>query len=407
MSKSNSHPLPAYQLHRPSGRARVRLTDAASGRRKDVYLGVYKSAESYAEYERVVRDWLDGGKVVERSARQARAEITADRPDPRTMTVTQLARAYWHHLRQRHPGELTGHLFNIRSTLRLLRSTAGGLPAREFGPLMLRKAQGLMIAKWKRRSVNKGVQFIRAAFRWAVGEQLVPVEVWQALQAVPGLRRGEQGVKEGKKVQAVAIGNVDAIRPRLSPQVEALVDLMLLTGARCGELVNLKLADLNTSGNIWTAELADHKGSWRGKRRMVYFGPKAQAIIKGFMADRPIDKPLFSPREAVAIQMRKRCTTGKGRRPNQKASPKMTDRAVGDVYETKAVRKAIERACDAAGIPKWSPHQLRHAAATAIRKEFGLEAAAIILGHSSATLTDGVYAERNDDRAKEVLAKIG
>ncbi|MFA7242973.1 MAG: hypothetical protein WC091_22940 [Sulfuricellaceae bacterium] len=31
--------LPAYRKHGPSGRAVVPLTDAASGRRRDVYLG--------------------------------------------------------------------------------------------------------------------------------------------------------------------------------------------------------------------------------------------------------------------------------------------------------------------------------------------------------------------------------
>lgn len=131
------------------------------------------------------------------------------------MTVTNLARAYWRHLRQRQPGPLTGYLFNIRSTLRLLRSVAGGLPAREFGPRMLRQVVALMVAKgWKRRSVNKGIQFIRAAFKWAAAEQLVKVEVWQALTAVNGLRRGEQGVAESGKVKPVPIGNVDAIRRR-------------------------------------------------------------------------------------------------------------------------------------------------------------------------------------------------
>ena len=54
----------------------------------------------------------------------------------------------------------------------------------------------------------------------------------------------------------------------------------------------------------------------------------------------------------------------------------------------------------------WSPNQLRHSAATFLRKEFGIEVARIILGHSSAAVTE-VYAELDQARAMEVMAQIG
>ena len=56
---------------------------------------------------------------------------------------------------------------------------------------------------------------------------------------------------------------------------------------------------------------------------------------------------------------------------------------------------------------RWHPHQLRHAAATRIRHQFGLEAAQIALGHSSALVTDAVYAERDAAKVVEVMKKIG
>ena len=39
--------------------------------------------------------------------------------------------------------------------------------------------------------MNRRVNRIRAAFRWAAGEELVPEPIHAALTAVPGLRRGE------------------------------------------------------------------------------------------------------------------------------------------------------------------------------------------------------------------------
>ena len=52
------------------------------------------------------------------------------------------------------------------------------------------------------------------------------------------------------------------------------------------------------------------------------------------------------------------------------------------------------------------PHQLRHNAATAIRREFGIEAARIILGHETLTATQ-IYAEADLAKASAVMRQIG
>ena len=56
---------------------------------------------------------------------------------------------------------------------------------------------------------------------------------------------------------------------------------------------------------------------------------------------------------------------------------------------------------------RWSPHQLRHRAATELRKSFGLEAAQLTLGHSSAQVTDAVYAERDQEKIVAIMRRIG
>ncbi|WP_261342182.1 tyrosine-type recombinase/integrase [Pseudobythopirellula maris] len=75
-------------------------------------------------------------------------------------------------------------------------------------------------------------------------------------------------------------------------------------------------------------------------------------------------------------------------------------------YNVNAYRIAIHRACEKAGHAKWSPNQLRHSAATEVRKQFGLEAAQVICGHQSADVTQ-IYAERDVSLAKEVARKVG
>ena len=54
----------------------------------------------------------------------------------------------------------------------------------------------------------------------------------------------------------------------------------------------------------------------------------------------------------------------------------------------------------------WHPHQLRHNAATGLRKQFGVERARIILGHTTAFTTE-IYAEADRQQAMEVIGKIG
>ena len=147
-----------------------------------------------------------------------------------------------------------------------------------------------------------------------------------------------------------------------------------------------------------------HERVFHDSQWIHYLGRRAQRIIKMFMTpDRAVDRFLFSPGEAEG--QRHARATGH-RRPNQKPNPKKPDRAVGDRYTTPSYRRVIHRACDRLGIPKWSPHQLRHSSATHVRKEFGVEAAQLMLGHARIDVTQ-LYAEKNHRIAIEVAAKIG
>ena len=75
-------------------------------------------------------------------------------------------------------------------------------------------------------------------------------------------------------------------------------------------------------------------------------------------------------------------------------------------YNAASLRIAIRRTCLVAHIPPWSANQLRHALATIIRAQFGLEAAQVTLGHASASVTE-IYAERDLKKAVEVAKQLG
>ena len=83
-----------------------------------------------------------------------------------------------------------------------------------------------------------------------------------------------------------------------------------------------------------------------------------------------------------------------------------------DAYQSKARERQARRRRPRASrssrrcCPSGRPNQLRHSAATEIRKQFGLEAAQVTLGHSQADVTQ-IYAERDLTLAAEVMRKIG
>ena len=93
-----------------------------------------------------------------------------------------------------------------------------------------------------------------------------------------------------------------------------------------------------------------------------------------------------------------------GNKPKLKLT--MGKRRAAVAYTTGSYRRAIHRACEKIGIPKWSPNRIRHTAATEIRRKYGLEAAQTVLGHSNAAVTE-IYAERDLALASAIAEQLG
>ena len=79
-----------------------------------------------------------------------------------------------------------------------------------------------------------------------------------------------------------------------------------------------------------------------------------------------------------------------------------------EILAAKAKRRADARVKGSKWrkIHTWHPHQLRHTAATTFRREGDFEAAKIILGHRTDSMTQH-YAERDNAKAEKIVGKIG
>jgi hypothetical protein len=69
-------------------------------------------------------------------------------------------------------------------------------------------------------------------FKWGVENELVPVEVYQALRAVSGLAKGRSKARETEPVRPVPEEIVEATLPHLNPVVRAMVQFQHPTGWR-------------------------------------------------------------------------------------------------------------------------------------------------------------------------------
>jgi integrase len=230
-----------------------------------------------------------------------------------------------------------------------------------------------------------------------------------------------------------------------------MVRLQLLSGMRTCEVLVMRDADIDTTGDVWVYRPHRHKNRNRGKERVVFLGPQAQEVLRPWLpvtcpgcrvCERPdrigwtgdlcaachdrredgepvsleataqdaLPRWLFSPRDTVADLHARRAASRKTKRtPSEERQRKQKKRpqiAPTERYDRRSYRQAIVRACGLAGVRPFSPLQLRHTAATLIRQRFGVEGAQGVLGHSRVETTQ-IYAERLFDQAARIMKEVG
>jgi integrase len=396
--------LPSYRLHKPTGLAVVSI----GGR--DVYLGKHDSPESRSEYDRIIAEWLATG----------RRPMVADAASGADLSMNEMVLAYLQHVDAYYikNGKSTSEPVNIRLALRPLRQLYGHTLAREFGPLRLKTVRQAMIdSDLCRSEINKRVRRVIRAFKWAVSEEMVPPSLHHGLKALSGLRRGQANVRESEPVKPVPEAFVDAIQPYVSRQVWTMVELQRLSGMRPGEVCSMRTIDVDTSGRVWIYTPESHKTEHHGRERRIYLGPKAQETLRPWL--RPeLTAYLFSPTESEAERRAVQREDRKTRvQPSQRNRRRRKPRkAPGEQYTVDSYRRAIKYGIKGANqepergesraVPHWHPHQLRHNAATRLRREFGLDVARAVLGHSSPVVTE-VYAELDGAKAAEAMERVG
>jgi len=442
MPKLKEDRVPSYRKHKQSGQGIVTLSG------KDHLLGKHGTKDSRAKYDRLIAEWLANGR------RRSCQGVVG-------LSVARVLAEYWAYAAKYYvnrEGNPSHEALHFKAVMTPIRRLYGPTMAADFGPLALQSIQQEMIALgWSRRYLNRQTGRIRQIFKWAAAKELVPSTVSHGLSTVAGLRKGKSEARETESIQPVAEEHVEATLAHVSRHVAAIARLQLLTGARPGEIVIMRGGDIDTAGKVWIYTPQYHKTEHHEIGRQIPIGPKAQEIIGKFLVP-DLQAYLFRPedaererREALHLKRLEEKTTplSCGNRPGTnvvKASERQRQRQPR--YTSDTYRQAIDRACTLAFPPPerlarikvkggkgqrwetpaewrkrlgeaweeleewngdhhWHPNQIRHTAATRLRREFGIDVAQSILGHRLGSNITEVYAAVDAQKLAGIVEKVG
>lgn len=403
---------PDYRLHKGTGQAVVTLSG------KDHYLGKHDSAKSWEKYYRLLAEWKAMGGQIAPTAK------------PADVLVSEAMASFWVYAQERYRDNPKS-LYMYRSAFRPVRSLYGSTKASEFGPkafkvvresIMARKnAQGLPLSY---NTVNYYMWCVAELFRWAASEEIIPASVHHGIATVPPLQRGKSRARDPEPVGPVHQDDLDATLPLLPAMVRDICHFMLATGARPGEAVIIRPCDIDMSRPVWCYRPHKHKSQYKGYKREVYLGKKAQEIVgrylstnlteylfKPYRTGRPLDEDDDTRRIG---KRRRRIRSMYGKPPRVRGHREHFTREALSTWVFSACKaadalarvKRPETPADVRLVQPWHPHQLRHNAATLITNQFGIETARAVLGHRHTATTD-IYAARDGVIAERVMSEVG
>jgi len=307
--------------------------------------GEYNSPESLREYHRLV-----AGSIIEK-------------PAIGSITIRYLLRCWFDAEGRKGGKRVTRHPFN------LIAKHFGTMTVDEFKSKDFRRLKELFIRQgWARRYCNSNLRFFLQAVKWGVVEEHVSPDTYALLTLCPLVRFGE--AHDNPEVTPVTEEIVRETCKHLRGDIVDMIQLQLNAGMRPGEVIRIRAEEIVREGDIWTWSPRKHKTAHRGRPRTIYFGTESQKILRPYL--------VRSGGHGLLFRL-----------------PRWQTPWTRSWYNT-----TIRQACKKHGIEPWHPHQLRHAAATRVRDEHGIEFAQVLLGHARLNMTEH-YAVVNAEKAKK------
>lgn len=317
--------------------------------------------------------------------------LTADSP------VSMLMEAWWKSDVERRvwngKGERRGTI--LRGTADMYRVDVDRI-IKGIGDLTIREVRTVTLDQWIDSeaaglvSIARGLtQHLTSAFGWAVRKGITEVNPARELDAP---------TRNKPKARALTVDELNELReliddyeqaapgrnggqPRV-PYLRDIFELQLALGCRIGEVLALRWQDVDLAATPPTATICGTIKRRKGKKADGG-GLYRQTFPKSDAGIRTVTLPQFAVERLMRLRVE---ATGnselvfhvRGGGPRDFANVRTRLRKVrGEKYD-------------------WvTPHSLRRTMGTLIAREYGLEAAAIQLGHSETRVTESAYVERS------------
>lgn len=198
--------------------------------------------------------------------------------------------------------------------------------------------------------------------------------------------------KPPTQAKALTLEQVEAIRaaarrwrrgdglsgPRPDGQLEQIIEVMLGSSARIGEVLALRKCDVDVTRSPATVRICGTVISPKGKPTYRQEHPKTSKSV------RTVSVPSFA-----AEAIRQRLVALKG----EPGEALLFVSRNGTPLTTNNVRRRLRAVLDEAGITGVTPHAFRRTVATTLHRDGGTELAAEMLGHTSVEITKRHYIE--------------
>lgn len=392
--------IPAYKLHKASGRAYCQVD------RKQHYFGTFGTRESRADYRAFVERW-------ERVKGKLQAEVDDGEPG----TILEAVQVYLDEAL----GEISAtERADIERNLTTLTDRYGDCYVDDFKPLQLRDLRDHWCAAGHvRKTINKAMGRIRQFFQWCVREEFAQPDTHSRLLAEPNLKRGKKA-PDNPPVEAVPESDYLATLPQLSSRLRAMAQIQFLCGSRPAEVCAIRGREIHQAGSvrIGRSSIQVPAGVWlwmpphktqRLEKLVVYtMGPQAQAIVAPWLRDNP-DEHLFQPREQRVEQyaaLRTDESPAAVQRREKRKQRRPGTRYARSAWTTDSYDKSIAAAAKRAKVPHWSPNQLRHSFVSRTTALSNLLTASAAVSHSSPDVTL-MYLDRQIQEVAKLAAKHG
>lgn len=312
--------------------------------------GDYNSPESLAAFHRMCQHVAITG------------ELPAEAPPE--LTVASLCERFEVYAAVRYSG--SNEARNLGYAVKELVAIFADVPAVKFGPASLKVVRARIVERGLcRATANRRAKQIVQIFAWAVEEELIGPDVWQALKAVRPIPKGRDGSFDYDPIRPVDLEQYRRTIEAIAPHYRVALEVQRMTGMRSGELLAMRPQDVDMLGTHWFYRPVHHKTRHAIGDKIIGI-PEPAAVL--LVANMPKDYT---------------CRWFPWR--------------VDSHYH------AVCRVCDKLEIPRWHPHRLRHNAATIIEQAFGSrEPARILLGHTNEKTT-GKYVMVTPDMLSPLL----